>query len=140
MKKIAVLLLSVISLLGCSKDNDTLATDGVTSKNGQYVYADKTITAAVYLDGSSTVGITIFENGRYIYQCKAGLVSLSSGDTMEMVFANDIVFVCSFASERLFSAYVNTNRSGVELPQIMRFSYDSSVLDKNGDGLLDSEQ
>ena len=140
MKKAAIMLAALLSLSACSKDNGTPDTADNALRIGQYVYADKTITAAVYWDGSDTAGLTIFENGRYVYQCKAGHVSYNSGAVFEIVYGNDIVFICSVNNNASFGAYVDNNVTGVQIPKNMPFRLDASILDANGDGMLDSWQ
>lgn len=134
------MLAALLSLSACSKDSDTPDTANNALRAGQYVYADKTITAAVDWDGSSTAGITIYENGRYAYQCKAGYVSHNSGAVFEILYGNDMVLICSVSNNVSFSAYVDNNVTRVQLPKTMPFRLDASVLDTNGDGVLDSWQ
>lgn len=134
------MLAALLSLSACSKDSDTPDTADNALRAGQYVYADKTITAAVDWGGSSTAGITIYENGRYAYQCKAGYVSHNSGAVFEILYGNDMVLICSVSNNVSFSAYVDNNVTRVQLPKTMPFRLDASVLDANGDGVLDSWQ
>lgn len=138
MKKAVIMLAALLSLSACSKDSDTPDTADNALRAGQYVYADKTITAAVDWDGSSTAGITIYENGRYAYQCKAGYVRHNSGAVFEILYGNDMVLICSVSNNVSFSAYVDNNVTRVQLPKTMPFRLDASVLDANGDGVLDS--
>ena len=140
MKKAVIMLAALLSLSACSKDSDTPDTADNALRAGQYVYADKTITAAVDWDGSSTAGITIYENGRYAYQCKAGYVSHNSGAVFEILCGNDMVLICSVSNNVSFSAHVDNNVTRVQLPKTMPFRLDASVLDANGDGVLDSWQ
>ena len=134
------MLAALLSLSACSKDSDTPDIADNALRAGQYVYADKTITAAVDWDGSSTAGITIYENGRYAYQCKAGYVSHNSGAVFEILYGNDMVLICSVFNNVSFSAHVDNNVTRVQLPKTMPFRLDASVLDANGDGVLDSWQ
>ena len=134
------MLATLLSLSACSKDSDTLDIADNALRAGQYVYADKTITAAVDWDGSSTAGITIYENGRYAYQCKAGYVRHNSGVVFEILYGNDMVLICSVSNNVSFSAHVDNNVTRVQLPKTMPFRLDASVLDANGDGVLDSWQ
>lgn len=140
MKKAVIMLAALLSLSACSKDSDTPDTADNALRAGQYVYADKTITAAVYWDGSSTAGLTLYENGRYVYQCKAGHVSYNAGSVFEIVYGNDIVLICSVNNNASFGAYVHNNATGVQVPKNMPFRLDASILDANGDGVLDSWQ
>ena len=140
MKKAVIMLAALLSLSACSKDSDTPDTADNALRAGQYVYADKTITAAVDWDGSSTTGITIYENGRYAYQCKAGYVRHNSGAVFEILYGNDMVLICSVSNNVSFSAHVDNNVTRVQLPKTMPFCLDASVLDANGDGVLDSWQ
>ena len=134
------MLATLLSLSACSKDSDTPDIADNALRAGQYVYADKTITAAVDWGGSSTAGITIYENGRYAYQCKAGYVRHNSGAVFEILYGNDIVLICSVSNNVSFSAHVDNNVTRVQLPKTMPFRLDASVLDANGDGVLDSWQ
>ena len=140
MKKAVIMLAALLSLSACSKDSDTPDIADNALRAGQYVYADKTITAAVDWDGSSTAGITIYENGRYAYQCKAGYVRHNSGAVFEILCGNDMVLICSVSNNVSFSAHVDNNVTRVQLPKTMPFRLDASVLDANGDGVLDSWQ
>lgn len=140
MKKAVIMLAALLSLSACSKDSDTPDTADNALRAGQYVYADKTITAAVDWDGSSTAGITIYENGRYAYQCKAGYVRHNSGAVFEILYGNDMVLICSVSNNVSFSAYVDNNVTRVQLPKTMPFRLNASVLDANGDGVLDGWQ
>ena len=140
MKKAVIMLAALLSLSACSKDSDTPDAADNALCAGQYVYADKTITAAVDWDGSSTAGITIYENGRYAYQCKAGYVRHNSGAVFEILCGNDMVLICSVSNNVSFSAHVDNNVTRVRLPKTMPFRLDASVLDANGDGVLDSWQ
>lgn len=140
MKKAVIMLAALLSLSACSKDSDTPDTADNALRAGQYVYADKTITAAVDWDGSSTTGITIYENGRYAYQCKACYVRHNSGAVFEILCGNDMVLICSVSNNVSFSAHVDNNVTRVQLPKTMPFRLDASVLDANGDGVLDSWQ
>lgn len=140
MKKAVIMLAALLSLSACSKDSDTPDTADNALRAGQYVYADKTITAAVDWDGSSTAEITIYENGRYAYQCKAGYVRHNSGAVFEILCGNDMVLICSVSNNVSFSAHVDNNVTRVQLPKTMPFRLDASVLDANGDGVLDSWQ
>ena len=140
MKKSVIMLATLVSLSACSKDSDTPDIADNALRAGQYVYADKTITAAVDWDGSSTAGITIYENGRYAYQCKAGYVRHNSGAVFEILYGNDMVLICSVSNNVSFSAHVDNNVTRVQLPKTMPFRLDASVLDANGDGVLDSWQ
>ena len=140
MKKAVIMLAALLSLSACSKDSDTPDTADNALRTGQYVYSDKTITAAVDWDGSSTAGITLYENGRYVYQCKAGYVRHNSGAVFEILCGNDMVLICSVSNNVSFSAHVDNNVTRVQLPKTMPFRLDASVLDANGDGVLDSRQ
>ena len=140
MKKAVIMLAALLSLSACSKDSDTPDIADNALRAGQYVYADKTITAAVDWDGSSTTGITIYENGRYAYQCKAGYVRHNSGAVFEILCGNDMVLICSVSNNVSFSAHVDNNVTRVQLANTMPFRLDASVLDANGDGVLDSWQ
>ena len=140
MKKAVIMLAALLSLSACSKDSDTPDAADNALCAGQYVYADKTISAAVDWDGSSTTGITIYENGRYAYQCKAGYVRHNSGAVFEILCGNDMVLICSVSNNVSFSAHVDNNVTRVQLPKTMPFRLDASVLDANGDGVLDSWQ
>ena len=140
MKKAVIMLAALLSLSACSKDSDTPDTADNALRAGQYVYADKTITAAVDWDGSSTAGITLYENGCYAYQCKAGYVRHNSGAVFEILCGNDMVLICSVSNNVSFSAHVDNNVTRVQLPKTMPFRLDASVLDANGDGVLDSWQ
>ena len=125
MKKAFITLAALLSLSACSKDSDSLGTSDNALRAGQYVYADKTITAAVDWDCSSTAGITIYENGRYAYQCKAGYVRHNSGAVFEILYGNDMVLICSVSNNVSFNAHVDNNVTRVQLPNTMPFRLDA---------------
>ena len=125
MKKAFITLAALLSLSACSKDSDSLGTSDNALRAGQYVYADKTITAAVDWDGSSTTGITIYENGRYAYQCKAGYVRHNSGAVFEILCGNDMVLICSVSNNVSFNAHVDNNVTRLQLPTSMSFCLDA---------------
>ena len=125
MKKAFITLAALLSLSACSKDSDSLGTSDNALRAGQYVYADKTITAAVDWDGSSTAGITIYENGRYAYQCKSGYVRHNSGAVFEILYGNDMVLICSVSNNVSFNAHVDNNVTRLQLPTSMSFCLDA---------------
>lgn len=143
MKRLAFSLLVALCLCACSKDSGL----ETSPKAGQYIYADGTITAAVNVGKYNTVGITIFENGSYVYQDLNGSVqdaqpgyrySFSGAGFIHN--SGKLVIMCEYSNSKEFTAVVETNETAVTLPASMPFRYDNTVLDINGDGVLDSTQ
>lgn len=123
---------ALVSLLfvSCSDNQDP------QPKAGQYIYETNTVTASISIRES--VAITVFENGRYIFQDLYGRASGSYPD-MQLAF-RDLDLACSFSSPEMFTATVLSNDALVPLAGACTFRYDSKVLDINGDGVLDSWQ
>lgn len=129
-------LLALLCLFGCSDSMQERAED-TKPKAGQYLCVDGTITAAVHIDGSEA-GITVFENGKYVYQDLGG--SVSDMQPYYLYKFSGLVLRCSYSSSLEFSALVEANENKLNLPYSMQFRYDNTVLDINGDGILDSTQ
>lgn len=115
-------------------------------KVGQYLYADGTITASVYIGKDNAVGITVFENGKYVYQdVRNGRIS-GQWPAYKYVFTygfannGNLVLSAQFSDSRAFTALVEANDNKLNLPYSMQFHRDDAVLDINGDGILDSMQ
>lgn len=143
MKKILVFLLSVVFVLAsCSKDE----TYADIPKNGQYIYENKNLLVAVYVH-ESIAGITIFENGKWIYQDLRGSVHGSwptyryeYGGYRYVIYMAKLVLDCQYAENTAFVATVSDNQTEINLPTIMQFRFDKRILDINGDGILDVMQ
>lgn len=128
MKKqiIAALLLCSACTVESGKDP---ITGGAILEPGQYLYEDETITAAVKFGGG--VGITIFANGAYVYQDLNGIAK-DTGYSFSALVLN-----CTDMESKAFTAYVEHNSTGVDLPAYLDFRQDNRTLDVNGDGLID---
>lgn len=129
MKKTLLALPVCFALGACSKEVADVP------QAGQYIYADGTITAAVYLDKSNTVCITIYESGRYVYQELDGTVKQDEKHGYLYAFRG-LVLHCTYSSSSEFTA-VPVSCQSISLPASMIFRHDNTVLDSNGDGLLD---
>lgn len=126
MKKI--ILAALLLCAACSKGTEPI-TGGSVLEAGQYLYEDGKITAAVRI--SDGVGVTIFVDGVYVYQDLAGIVR-ETGYSFGALVLNR-----TSTGSREFTAYVEHNSTGVDLPAYMDFRKDSRTLDANGDGVID---
>lgn len=128
MKKQIIAALLLCSACAVESGKDPI-TGGSVLEPGQYLYEDETITAAVKIGAG--VGVTIFANGVYVYQDLSGIVK----DTGYSFGA--LVLNCTDTESKAFTAYVEHNSTGVDLPAYMDFRQDNRTLDVNGDGLID---
>lgn len=137
MKKIALYILSVVALCSCSKDDTAIDT---MPANGQYIYENGNITVAISVDNSET-GITVFENGSYVYQSLYRSVS-GSWPTYRYEYGSygELILNCHYTDNDTFTATVGNNQTDADLPTTMLFKLDSRMLDANGDGILDEMQ
>lgn len=148
MKKILFALLTAFMLVSCQKDSE----NGSLPKIGQYLYTDNTYTVAVGVyENKKSCSITVFENGKYVWQDVRSSDNLS-GDWPIYTFAysssyyphylqsGEIVLNCTYNKNSEFLATVQENTTEINLPTSMQFKYDNKVLDKNGDGILDELQ
>lgn len=145
MKKTILFILIIAFLCSCSK-NDVIA-----PVNGQYLYENENLTVAVRIDNEET-GITIFENGGYVYQSLYRSVYGAwpayryeyEGDVYRNYQIKDydvpLVLICKYIENTVFEAAVSDNQTDVILPDTMQFVLDNRTLDVNGDGVLDSYQ
>ena len=140
-----LLINSLLVLLCLSSCSDT--TKDTAPEAGQYLYVDGTITASVYIGKDSTVSIIVFEKGKYVYQdVQNGRIS-GQWPTYKYVFTSygfanngNLVLSVQFSDSRTFTAQVEVNDNKLNLPYSMQFRYDNTILDINGDGILDSMQ
>jgi hypothetical protein len=128
MKKL-LLSIAALMLTACSEDSGS-------PKLGQYIYQTNTVTASVQvLQNLST--ITVYENGKYKYQYLDGRIS---GTWPAYTYSlGSITLQCTYSSPTSFAAVVSSDGS-TPLPTMATFTYDNTVLDANGDGVLDSWQ
>lgn len=143
MKGLVYGLLLALCLSSCSND----VADA--PRAGQYLYADETITAAVTVSDEYPASITIYEAGKYVYQNLRNGNVVGTWPNYNYTFAaydtftgavGLLVLSVQFSTSTTFTAVVGANESGVMLPASMVFKRDYSVLDINGDGILDSWQ
>lgn len=129
--------MAVFVLTSCSKDE----TCADIPKNGQYIYENKNLLVAVYVH-ESIAGITIFENGKWVYQDLRGSVHGSWPTYRYECRDNykELVLDCQYAENTAFVATVSDNQTEINLPTIMQFRFDKKILDINGDGILDVMQ
>ena len=130
MKKIALFIWAVIALCSCSRDD----TDINAPADGQYIYENGNLTVAINVDNTDT-GITIFENGSYVYQSL--YLPVSGSWPVYRYDYVDLVLDCQYVDNTTFSATVSNNQTEISLPATMLFKLDNRVLDINGDGVLD---
>lgn len=121
----------ILAVLLCScSDSDTEQ----KPRTGQFVYTQESITISLRA-GDETAGVTIYENGRYVYQDLNGSVA-GSWPAYQYSFGQ-LALKSVFESTDIFSAQILSNDTGVTLPASMVFRANNDVLDANGDGILD---
>ena len=131
MKKIFISALAPLLLYSCTDSQDLLDDK---PKTGQYIYEKDNVTAAVTI--SDAVGVTVFKDGRYVFQELNAHVT-GSYPVMQYDFGS-LVLVCTFSSSESFTAIATTVEDRVPLTGACAFHYSNKVLDVNGDGVLDS--
>lgn len=122
MKKIAALLVAVLCLVSCSKDSYMAEATGDTApKAGLYRYTDNTITVDIKV--GTEIGAAIYNSdGLNMYRTAGGIIKHNSWPTYEYVF-NNLVLLCTYNTGKSFSAYVDLNATGIDLPPKMQFAY-----------------
>lgn len=136
MKKLFIAALASLLLCSCTDSQDPLTGDQIKPKAGQYIYEKHNVTAAVTIN--ETVGVTVFKDGRYVFQELNGHAT-GSYPGVQYDFG-DLVLVCTFSSSEAFTAIATTVADRVPLTGACAFHYNNKVLDVNGDGVLDSWQ
>ncbi|MBR8705775.1 hypothetical protein [Bacteroides pyogenes] len=136
MKKLFIAALASLLLCSCTDSQDPLTGDQIKPKAGQYIYEKHNVTAAVTIN--ETVGVTVFKDGRYVFQELNGHAT-GSYPGVQYDFG-DLVLVCTFSSSEAFTAIATTVADRVPLTGACAFHYNNKVLDANGDGVLDSWQ
>ena len=136
MKKLFIAALASLLLCSCTDSHDPLTGDQIKPKAGQYIYEKDNVTAAVTIN--ETVGVTVFKDGRYVFQELNGHAT-GSYPGVQYDFG-DLVLVCTFSSSEAFTAIATTVADRVPLTGACAFHYNNKVLDANGDGVLDSWQ
>ena len=136
MKKLFIAALASLLLCSCTDSQDPLTGDQFKPKAGQYIYEKDNVTASVTI--SETVGVTVFKDGRYVFQELNGHAT-GSYPGVQYDFG-DLVLVCTFSSSEAFTAIATTVSDRVPLTGACAFHYNNKVLDVNGDGVLDSWQ
>lgn len=136
MKKLFIAALASLLLCSCTDSQDPLTGDQIKPKSGQYIYEKHNVTAAVTIN--ETVGVTVFKDGRYVFQELNGHAT-GSYPGVQYDFG-DLVLVCTFSSSEAFTAIATTVADRVPLTGACAFHYNNKVLDANGDGVLDSWQ
>lgn len=143
MKKIIFLLTALFALVSCSNDE---AESDAKAKDGQYISRNGATVVCVHINGAKCSAITIFSDNKVCFQA-IGCVA-TSGEYPNYTFTYDEWALKSTFSKNAFNATTSgsltancNNATGtIALPQSMSFTYDTTILDKNGDGILDSVQ
>lgn len=136
MKRIAIFILCAV-VLSCSKDDDNINIED--PKMGQYVYTDPIYTISI--NTMSETGITIFENGKYVFQQLRGVVFsvIENTDYFTLTYEG-LTLDIKYTTKSSFTATIKDNALKIKLPSPMHFKLDNRALDANGDGVLDSTQ
>ena len=122
-----LLALAVVSAaVSCSKADAFRQEDQYVGRSGPFV-------VSVFFSGS----VTVFQDGAFVLQShQAGV----EGSYPELrIQGAGVCLDCSFQDPASFTASV-VKDGGVGLPRSIRFVRDATVLDKNGDGILDETQ
>lgn len=116
----------VFAAVSCSKVDAFQQEDQYVGRSGPFV-------VSVFFSGS----VTVFQDGAFVLQShQAGV----EGSYPELrIQGAGVCLDCSFQDPASFTASV-VKDGGVGLPGSIRFVRDATVLDKNGDGILDETQ
>lgn len=148
MKKIVFALLSSLVLLSCSKDeNDILPT------NGQYVAYAEALVVSIVLDNGQCIDFDLYARGERFDYNQPAAISTKGEYPKYTYYINDLSVAVQFSDVSNFSAILDGElRYEKESDGLMSggvfvfehgtpilFMLDSTVLDANGDGLLDSK-
>lgn len=151
MKKIALLILALVTLCSCSKDETT-----ATSADGQYtaqINGSNYLFCLVLENGKCTY-FALFQNGEIFYYENSGISS--SGEYPNYAYQiEDFIIHSIFDSPDAFTADLagglrsNISPTGglgadesivsMEYKDV-KFKLDNRTLDANGDGILDERQ
>ena len=157
---ITALVAMLAFVFGCSSDNEAV------EPTGQYIFCNDTLTVAVRFDikglyhenkNEKSAAVCIFLRNKMEYQ-NGGYTNYTGEYPEYTIIAKDnehlmttvLVMSCRFSSVKAFDAtvtmqelsdiYWGYGHSHIYLPKSMTFKKDDTVLDKNGDGVLDSSQ
>lgn len=137
MKKIVFLIVAVcLGLASCDSDDNDL----VEINSGQYLYSDNAYTVSI--SDPRAGGITIFENGECVFQQLYSVIFsvAENADCFSWIYDDGLTLETTYSTLTSFTAVVKDNQTGIDLPAKMKFKLDNTVLDANGDGILDSKQ
>lgn len=136
MKKLLLAALAVF-LAGCGSDTKDLATseDG-SPKTGQYIARTSNIIIAV--EYSACPSVTVFTDGRYTYQLIGAKVSGSW--PAYVIDYGPLVLACDFSKADTFTGKILAEGEASGIPSGLTYRYDTTVLDRNGDGIIDNMQ
>lgn len=149
MKKIVFALLAILVLSSCSKDeNDILPT------NGQYVAYAGDLVVSIVLDNGQCVKFDVYARGERFDYNQPATISTKGQFPKYTYYINDLSVAVCFSDVSNFSGTLNgvlryekeneglmsvgalVFEHGTPIPFIL----DSTVLDADGDGVLDSKQ
>ncbi len=150
MKKLIFLILTTLAIISCSSNDE-----GESKVDGQYVYRNDTILVAInfsngvpnvlnaYIRGGSVCQLQNLKTSGEYPQMNVSYSSYPSENFQMAIKSNDIssfsafVSVCELKKGNWAGYYAYKK---VVLPKQMNFKQDNTILDKNGDGILDSTQ
>ena len=149
MKKIVLTLLLALSCASCSKDeNDILPTDG------QYVAYAEDLIVSVVLGNGQCVKFDLFVRGERFDYDKPAAISTKGEYPKYTYYINDLSVAVRFSNVSKFSGALNGElrykkesdglmsvgalvfEHGTPIPFIL----DNTILDADGDGVLDNKQ
>lgn len=159
MKKFLILVVLSAFICGCASDSESSSKE----PSGQYVFNNDTLTVSIsfidngrYYESGKSTTIQVFLRNKIEYQNLYGTTyegeypsySILAKDgnisttvlVMNCRFLSTEVFDANVTMQRLSDVYWGNSHGHVYLPSSMTFKRDDTVLDKNGDGILDTSQ
>lgn len=155
MKKYFFLLLSVLFCSACSSDSDDNQ-DNVL--DGNYIYHEGSTAVSVYISKGQCYGMTIFNDNEVCFQGGSSFIAggnfTTIGEYPHFSYCydphsnnNEEWIMKAVFSGKEFQGSTqgilykwHNSKDLVILPNVMTFKLSNEVLDKNGDGILDSSQ
>ena len=146
-------LLTIFCFISCSKGDD--GSNQLNRPDGQYIFRNDTILVFVSFSNGTPYVLNTFIRGGSVCQLRnlttSGEypqmnISYSSYPSEEFQMAIKFIDIASFNASVSVCKLEKGNWAGyyahknVVLPKQMNFKQDNTVLDKNGDGILDSTQ
>jgi len=140
MIRLVFLLLSVFLFVGCS----TESSDTETLTSGNYVARSGSFVLLVELSHNKCTRVTGYKNN-VVFSQVATIVT--TGQYPDYTYSGDgFNLICHFTDTNNFSASISGqmpilyNGGYLDVSGTYKFTHTNDILDKNGDGVLDSSQ